>query len=255
MTAEERALLAGANLLAALRTWAAACDGGACEARGGALFAAAAAPMRSFNNVLVHDPGADIDAIAARARAYFAGAGDRYRLRVREDVAPTGDAAFEDAGLRRDGGIPSLSVALPLAPAATPAPLDIRRIEDARTLEDHLAVVAQSFGFDPAHLARVLRPALIDRPDWRGYVAYVDDAPVATSQLVVEGKTAGVYYVATVEAARRRGCGEAITRRALEDAAALGCTVGSLQASPMGLPVYERMGFARVAHHRTYVPS
>ena len=34
----------------------------------------------------------------------------------------------------------------------------------------------------------------------------------------------------------------------------LGCAMASLQASPMGLPVYERIGFEQVADYRTYVP-
>ena len=256
VTAVERAILAETNMLAALRAWAAAAEGGACEERAGALFARAAAPVRSFNNILIHDAGADIDAIAAHARAYFAGVGDRYRLRVRDDLAPLDDAAFNAAGLRRNGGIPSLSVALPLALAGAPAPrVDVRRVEDEHALPHHVSVIAQSFDFDPAQLARVFRPALIEQPAWRGYVAYDGDAPVATSQLVVTGDAAGVYYVATVEAARRRGCGEAVTRRALDDAAALGCAVASLQASPMGLPVYQRMGFEQVAYYRTYAPE
>jgi ribosomal protein S18 acetylase RimI-like enzyme len=62
-----------------------------------------------------------------------------------------------------------------------------------------------------------------------------------------------VYYVATLPDFRRRGLGEAMTRRAIAQGAAAGCNVATLQASPLGLPIYERMGFRRVGYYRTYV--
>lgn len=67
------------------------------------------------------------------------------------------------------------------------------------------------------------------------------------------GEIAGVTFVGTRDAYRKRGLGEAITWHAVREGAKAGCTVAALQASEMGRPIYERMGFRTVAGYRTFV--
>jgi predicted acetyltransferase len=69
---------------------------------------------------------------------------------------------------------------------------------------------------------------------------------------VKSGTTAGIYNVATLPSHRKRGYGEAMTWRAVAGGAAAGCDVAILQASQMGRPIYERMGFRLVAPYRTF---
>jgi GNAT superfamily N-acetyltransferase len=69
------------------------------------------------------------------------------------------------------------------------------------------------------------------------------------------GNTIGVYNVATVPPARRRGYGEQITRRITDDAVLAGCDVATLQASDMGKPIYERLGYRTVVEYMGYVES
>jgi GNAT superfamily N-acetyltransferase len=243
------------NMVAALRAWAGAAEGGEFDHRDGCVLASCAVWMRSFNNVLVTSDAVDLGDVVGQARGRFAPARGKYRLRVREEVGPGEDAAFAAHGLERHGGIPCLAIGLPVETRNT-GELRIARIEDAATLADHVRVVAEGFEWEAAELGRVFRPALIEQPGWRGYVGYVGGEPAGTSQLMVDDSGwGGIYYVATVEKMRRRGVGEAMTRHALVEAASLGCAGASLQASPMGRPVYERMGFGLVAEYRTYVPG
>jgi ribosomal protein S18 acetylase RimI-like enzyme len=84
------------------------------------------------------------------------------------------------------------------------------------------------------------------------YVGLRNGQPAATSALVVTASIAGVYNVATVPDYRRRGIGEAMTWRCVSRGLELDCTLAVLQASEMGRPVYERMGFRTVAPYRTF---
>jgi ribosomal protein S18 acetylase RimI-like enzyme len=137
-------------------------------------------------------------------------------------------------------------------------PLEFEGLEmhpvDETNLRDHVAIVEEAFGWEPDALTTVFTPARLLDPAWRAYVAYVKGEPAATTQLVVDGAVAGLYYVGTRAAYRGRGLGEAVTRHAVRAGAALGCDIASLQASPAGYPVYQRIGFRDVAYYQTFVP-
>jgi predicted acetyltransferase len=87
------------------------------------------------------------------------------------------------------------------------------------------------------------------------YVGYLNDDPVATASLIAAGGAAGIYNVATVIAARRRGIGAVMTAWAVRAGAARGMQVATLQASNMGRPVYERLGFEVVCDFVPYRPA
>jgi ribosomal protein S18 acetylase RimI-like enzyme len=52
-----------------------------------------------------------------------------------------------------------------------------------------------------------------------------------------------IWWVATVPEARGHGLAAALMRRALADGRARGCEVSTLQATKLGRPVYERLGY------------
>ena len=60
---------------------------------------------------------------------------------------------------------------------------------------------------------------------------------------LVSHRIAGVFYVATVEHARRRGLGDALTRMAARAGFELGAAAAWLGASEMGAALYRRIGF------------
>jgi predicted GNAT family acetyltransferase len=79
--------------------------------------------------------------------------------------------------------------------------------------------------------------------------------PVATAMRFSSHRIAGVFNVSTIPEYRRRGIGEAMTWRAAVDGLAEGCIASALQASEMGLPIYQRMGYRQVLTYQVWLPA
>jgi GNAT superfamily N-acetyltransferase len=253
MNNDELAACADENYATWWRLWAAAIDGGEVHELNGMLMALTGGRQEWWNIAFVtarlEDP---METIRAAAH-FFDERRQPFVLRVREGLDPAAEEAAEVLGIRYNDTVPGMALS-PLAPPEDPPPgLEVWTVADRATLEEHMSISAESFGIDPDDLSSLTPMALTEQPGWFIYVGYVDGAPVTTSSLLVTGDTAGVYWVGTLEAFRGRGLGEAMTWHALSEGAKLGCTVGVLQASDMGRPIYERMGFRVVSPYRTFV--
>ena len=64
----------------------------------------------------------------------------------------------------------------------------------------------------------------------------------------------GIYNVATLEHARRRGLGTALTALLAHDARARGCRTASLQSTPMAEGVYAALGFRDLGQILEFAP-
>ena len=85
-------------------------------------------------------------------------------------------------------------------------------------------------------------------------VARLDGEDVAAALAFDHGGDCGIYNVETLEPARRRGLGTALTALQLHDAIARGCQTASLQSTPMAERVYTAVGFRKLGQSLEYVP-
>ena len=148
---------------------------------------------------------------------------------------------------------------LPLDAATTGAPprpppgIEVRPVDRARgRLLDEVVVAA--FGMPPTltvPLARMLGG--LDPTRLHDVLALVDGEPAGGGSLWITGRTAGLYNIATLEAARGRGVGTAVTAALLATARQLGCTEAVLHATELGLGVYRRLGFTQVCSVRQHL--
>jgi len=260
MTSDELVALEHENWIAYV-TGVVTCDSRANVTRaGGVVTVLTGLPFDWFNQVLIEQeeatPAAVLTAVA-QAREL----GDRFVVRLRAGIDDRFVATLTKAGLAPAGvetSTPGM-VAYPInhdAIAAHPASdLEIRRVTDAAGIDAHRQAVTAGFGSDPAVALGTACLDLLDRPDCVVYVGYADGDPVISGLGWRTGRTIGVYSIATIESARRRGYGAAMTARVMADGVVVGCDVAALQASEMGRPIYERLGFRTVVRYAAYVEA
>jgi GNAT superfamily N-acetyltransferase len=143
--------------------------------------------------------------------------------------------------------------------AEPPAGLTIERVGDGRSLTTWCDVLARGFAMPgfvrDAYLDMFVRTGLGGDLPWRWYLGLLNGEPVATSLLAVSAGVAGIYNVATLPEARRRGVGTAMSLRPLLDARELGYRAGILRSSEMGVGVYRSLGFREYCKIGRYVWS
>ena len=85
--------------------------------------------------------------------------------------------------------------------------------------------------------------------------ARIDGEMVAAALAYDFGDDCGIYNVGTIEKARRRGLGTALTAAQVYDARARGCRTASLQSTQMAERVYAAVGFRDLGRILEYVPA
>ncbi|HEX2232603.1 MAG TPA: GNAT family N-acetyltransferase [Thermoleophilaceae bacterium] len=102
-----------------------------------------------------------------------------------------------------------------------------------------------AYGYSEQPFRRALGKAPTDGSHL--YVARVDSEPAACVVAADHaGGDCGVYWVATAREARGRGLATALMRLAVADAHERGRTTSTLQATKLGQPVYERVGYRSI---------
>jgi ribosomal protein S18 acetylase RimI-like enzyme len=110
--------------------------------------------------------------------------------------------------------------------------------------------------FEHLRIAEV-PPGLLGGADqslFRVLVARVDGENVATAMAFDLGGDCGIYNVGTLDRARRRGLGTALTALHVHDALARGCETASVQSTEMAERVYAAVGFRDLGRFLEYVP-
>jgi ribosomal protein S18 acetylase RimI-like enzyme len=124
-----------------------------------------------------------------------------------------------------------------------PGNLVVERVRDEAGLAAWVEALGSGFGEGPVEAEWVgeMYRRLGFEGSWRHYLGRLAGEPVAMATSFFG--VAGIYFVCTVERARRRGMVAALTLAALREAREMGYSVGVLGSSEMGYPVYRGLGF------------
>jgi GNAT superfamily N-acetyltransferase len=230
-------------------TFAAAFAAGAASVDGGrvlepvGVFAAVnpAVPERSvFNSVLYESHDALASAYDELAAAYAQAGVHAWTVWVPES---DGDSAqmLAHAGHRLDATPVAMVLDLDDLPEPDPGDLDW---DSEASLDEVCAINDRAYGYEDGTFARGMgRP-----PDGvlRFYRARLDSRPVSVVATLDLDDDCGVYWVATLPEARGRGVTSRLMHVALEDGRERGCDISTLQATKLGRPVYEALGYRDV---------
>lgn len=93
---------------------------------------------------------------------------------------------------------------------------------------------------------------LIDSPNYKFYLAYLNGEPVAASMLQLSNGIAAMDLICTLEEHWRKGIGNAMTKIPLLHARNQGYRIGVLQASKAGDPGYRKIGFQEYCRFYVY---
>ena len=163
----------------------------------------------------------------------------------------------EEAGFTLAPATPTMAVEIDkLQIPPMPDGYEVRRVAAKDSGDGWVDAVGSAFNI-PVELCELMGPNQVHRSDdptdaIHYYEALYDGMTVAGSMMLLDGQAAGIYCVGTMETHRGLGLGALITGLPLLDARQQGYQVGVLQASRMGLPVYEHLGFQCVGEMRNY---
>lgn len=226
-------------------------EGGEVFDQGAITIACSSLPIAWINIAFIRAPlDRPAEQIAAAA-SFFSQRKLPFVFRIREGVDAAAEQACIEQGYPFTDNVPSLIMA-PIEQSDAASPLEIRVCRDADDLAAFRDVMAACFGFTDEQATSFFSSGVPDTPGCELYIGRKDGQAVACSSLMVTGRLAGVQIVGCLPDERRKGFGEAMTWKALERGRELGCDIAGLQASDMGRPIYERMGFRFVTNFKTF---
>jgi GNAT superfamily N-acetyltransferase len=195
-------------------------------------------PKRSFfNSVLYDDPAALVGSIDELDRIYGEAGVEAWTVWVPEADA-TVARALEEAGHRLDAT--PRAMAMPIDGLREPEldpELEIREEPDYELVS---SINEVAYGFAPGEFP-VMRG---DLSALRTYLGSIDSETVGTAGAFTNGTDCEIVFVAVLPEGRGRGISGRLMARAVSDAAVQGLETTTLQATKLGRPVYEKLGYA-----------
>ena len=254
------AALGQANLIAFNRAMTRFSTKGALEEHDGCVLCAGGswlpvvvnAAFRSREDV----QGADL---IARAESFFGGFARGFTVKVR-DTGEDDDlrAACSAAGLEMFGPpVPQMLVLAPLPDRPGVDGVELEWVEDEAGLSEFVAVNAEAYatyGMPGEVMAELFdeASALVADPSAHVVIARRGGEAIATAMVFESDGVASLQWVGTVPAARTAGLGALVTTRTTNLAFERGASSCTLQASPMGEPVYRALGYETIYHYSEY---
>jgi GNAT superfamily N-acetyltransferase len=231
------------SLAAFVRLLASGCESSDLFERDGVLGAIVpVCPDRSvLNSVTYRDAGSLAGALEELAAAQDAAGVEAWTVWVPEDDR---DAAttLEAAGHRLDATPMAMTLELGGLPDPETEELDW---DDRAATADVGRINDLAYGYPVPTFGTAITDLAAD-PPLRLYQARVGGEPASVMGTLDDGDDCGVYFVATLKEHRGKGLARRLMHVALAEARERGLRTSTLQATKLGYPVYERLGYEAI---------
>jgi GNAT superfamily N-acetyltransferase len=138
----------------------------------------------------------------------------------------------------------------------TPIGFTIKKVNDRQALKDWIDLACTGFQFSTKitqmYHETLANLKLTPNTPWLPYMALVQGQPVATCVMFTGSESAGVYWTATLPAAREHGVAAGLTWELLREAREMGYSAAVLHSTQMGFPLYEELGFQEYCKIKIY---
>ena len=254
-SAERRSHL---NLLESSRRLFELDPGAEVDAGEGMLLGAGSASHPTISNAAFRaDDGLAPALFLERAREFFDARGRGFAIWARGGVDEDRELieAIEAAGCQQVYAMPEMLLRAPAEEPPLAPGVEIRPLRGAAEAEAYWRIAAAAYasvGFPPEVFGFYEGLEKLEGDAAAVFLALLDDEPVGISMTLLSHGVAGIYWVGSLERARGRGIGRAVTAAATNRGFELGADVASLQASHMGEPIYRAMGYETICDYRLY---
>jgi hypothetical protein len=200
----------------------------------------------------------DVDTIVRETDRVYGRSGLPFSVQTRAHVDVELEAALAGGGFTEIAATPGMALTAGTeTPIPTPDELDVRPVTSDGDRAAYGDVMAEAFAVygspEESTAAFFARLESVQGPTTQAFLGRVDGRAVAGATLYLSHGIGGVGWVGTRPSAFGRGYGAALTWRVVAEGLERGVTILNLQASPMGAPVYRRLGFTTPTHYRMYV--
>jgi hypothetical protein len=197
------------------------------------------------------------DQVMNRVGDYFGNRNYGYSLHLRRHIDSDLEALCPAMKMVRIFESPGMAIQEPIRNKDLPAEVSLKSIKDKSGTVDFASVTIDSY--QSLGMARETGEVIFEtaermlRPHNHLVVAYQKEKPVSAAMIIFSHSIAGVYWVGTIESARKKGLAEACTIMVTNEAFRRGASCVILQASPFGEPIYRRLGFQEFTRYPWYM--
>jgi len=233
------------------------------EEKDGALFVSTGVAIPDQNYAIRTLTDGSAAYPAAEALSFFRKKGVPFTWWV-----PPGDDSIPESDLIAGAGLPRRcappAMFYSLADFAErrdpPSGITVKHVSDSLEASLWALCSLEGFGSGAEHCEAFTRftSSMANSPEkeyFRLAAVFSGDTPAGTAMLSITGNTAGLYYFSVVRAFRGRGLGKILLETVLEEAKRAGCSEVTLQASPMGFPLYRKFGFRECGRFLVHSPD
>lgn len=201
--------------------------------------------------------GPPADEVMERVSACFGSRNRGYSLHLRRHMDSDLENLCRSPEMMKISESPGMAIHDPIVIKELSADFKIKRIEDEPGAVDFSTVAINSYrslGMPVETGKKIFEtPERMLRPYNHLVVAYLNENPVSCAMLIFSHSIAGIYWVGTIESARKKGLAETCTAAVTNEAFRRGAGCVILQASKFGEPIYRRLGFKEFTRYPWYM--